>query len=439
MLPTLFVGTVHAQGALYEEQGARYAQQSPRYVQPGGRGKGPGTACKSARTASARLICADPDLAAVDSILTMAIQDAKKASSLDDQKLLVIEQLTWMRERNQKCGLIGKDHAPTNELRSAKRCMENSIDARIADLQNASQTNQDASQANHATPETNQDVSQTNSIPTPAPSGQNLIITPLLQSSSLSTDGSRLHEQPTYQELRFSAPTEGIGGIIDCSVPSSAALGGVKSELDAPLSGQWMIKIAIDDDANSYRMFENDTWALFLDNLRVAVRSSCAGALKSGRLRNSADEPITELSDVFEIYSPQGLFMARSIGQNTPWTLQTNLPKARKKVKFDLGIQTWIEPSQLTRNPYFYKDSVVGVVVRFDQMLSGNEAVFERSGAQIFVSKVPSNLFQDKELVVLAGRVTGNKGVVNSQRVEALMPALDYVGALKCGDACGKF
>jgi hypothetical protein len=148
---------------------------------------------------------------------------------------------------------------------------------------------------------------------------------------------------------------------------------------------------------------------------------------------------VSELSDVFAVYSPRGLFLAYSIGQDTPWSLQTNLPKARKEVKTDLGIQTWVDPSQLTRNPYFFKGSLVGMMIQFDRMLSQNEAVFTRSGAEIFVSGVPPSLFQTKEMVVLAGRVVGNKGVISPLGSEALLPALDYVGAFKCGSACENF
>jgi uncharacterized protein YecT (DUF1311 family) len=96
--------------------------------------------CKSAKGAWARLICADPDLAAVDSILAIAFQDAKDAVSPDVQKLLVKEQQTWTRERNQKCGLTGKDNAPIGVLLSGKQCVEDAIDARIDELQDGTQT-----------------------------------------------------------------------------------------------------------------------------------------------------------------------------------------------------------------------------------------------------------------------------------------------------------
>ena len=88
------------------------------------------------------------------------------------------------------------------------------------------------------------------------------------------------------------------------------------------------------------------------------------------------------------------------------------------------------------RNPYFYKGTVVGLVMQFDRMLSKNEAVFVRNSDEVFVSGVPPMLFQDKEQTVLAGRVTGNKGLIDPSGNESLVPALDYVAAVKCGSAC---
>jgi uncharacterized protein YecT (DUF1311 family) len=376
-------------------------------------------ACKSAKSAATRMICADPDLATIDSTLTASLQEARKAASPDQQKLLTKQQFSWLKERNQKCGLTGKDRAPLSELQPATQCLQDAIKARISDLQGADQTSSIA-----PTP--------------PAPSGQNLIITPVAQPPvSLGSRAAEPAQYPPFEKLHFSAPTEGINGIIDCSAPPSQQLSNSLS--NTPLSGKWIVRIAIDDDENSYRMYESDSWTPFLDNLRNAAHASCAGASNSGRLRNAANEPVTELNDVFEVYSPRSLFLAYSTKQDNPWTLQSNLPKARKLVKSDLGIQDWIYPSQLTRNPYYFKDAVVGMVVQFDHMLSENEAVFERSGDQIFVSGVSSNLFQNKELIVLSGRVTGNKGLISPMGSEVLLPALDYVGSYKCGDQCGGF
>jgi len=404
---TLFAGTVWAQQTAPTARSLNLKQAAPtaRPLNP----------CRSARGAAARLICADPDLAALDSILTIAFRDAQNDASLDDRSLLAKDQLAWTRERNQKCGLIGKDYVPLAGLRPAKQCVEDAIEARIAELQ---------------------DDSQTGLItPTPAPIAKNVVITPVVRSPvSIGSGESSLQEPSAFQQMRFGVPADGIGGIIDCSISVSDK--SADRLASTPLRGKSILRIAIDDDANSYRTFENDAWAPLLDNLRTAAHSACANALKTGKLRNAANEQISDLSDMTAVSSAKGLFVAYSTGLNTPWILQANLPMARKKVKSDLGIQTWLEPSQLTRNPYFFKGSVVGMIIQFDHMISQDEAVFTRPGAQIFVSGVSSTLFQDKEMVVLAGRVIGNKGVISPSGSEALLPALDYVGAYKCDNVC---
>jgi uncharacterized protein YecT (DUF1311 family) len=376
------------------------------------------SACKSARNAAARLICADLDLAAADSKLNTAFQETQAAAPPDMQRSLARQQLTWMQERDQKCGLTEKTYAPIAQPLPGKECLEDAIKARIDDLKNDTQTGS---------------ISQNS-----ASDAQSIIITPVMQPAVLlAPANSGSNELPTFQELGFSAPAGALSGTIICS--STLSQQGNDSPANMSYSGKWIVKIAIKDDTNSYRMFENDAWVPFLDNLRNAVQSACASALKSGRLRNSANEQIGELPGAFEVYSPQGLFMAYSIGQNTPWTLQTNLPKARRAVQTNLGIDTWVKPSQLGHNPYFFKDSLVGMVIQFDHMLSDNEALFMGPGAQVFVSGVPPALFQSKEQVVLAGRVTGNKGLISPSGSETLLPALDYVGAYKCGNTCAGF
>ena len=69
-------------------------------------------------------------------------------------------------------------------------------------------------------------------------------------------------------------------------------------------------------------------------------------------------------------------------------------------------------------------------------MLSQDDAVFTRNGDDIFVAGIPANQFKPGELIVLAGRVKGNKGVIESSGDEALMPALEYVSTAKCDNIC---
>jgi hypothetical protein len=252
------------------------------------------------------------------------------------------------------------------------------------------------------------------------------MIKPAAQTDASARTGEGAQDSSTT--FSFSASVNGVSGIADCGATSSPQQG----LANTPLSGKSIVKITIADDANSYRMFASDAWTPFLNDLRSSVHFACASTLQAGGLQGAAEQS----NSPYAVFSSQGLFAAYSTSINTPWIVQTNLPQARKQLESDLGIQKWIEPSQLARNPYFFKDQVVGMVILFDRKISEDEAVFARADAQIFVAGLPPNRFADRQRVVLVGRVTGNKGVTDPSGNEQLMPALDYLGAADCEKAC---
>jgi uncharacterized protein YecT (DUF1311 family) len=392
---------------------AQRAESGPQPRQP----RRTGIACKSAKIPSARMICADADLTALLSILTLAVTDAKNAApSPEEQRILASEQQAWTQDRDRKCALITKDDPSRGKFQAAKKCMIDMIEARIADLQDRP------------------DPNSTSSLPQ---AGHVVVVTPLVQGRGIGETSGGTLESP-IQDLHFSATADAVSGTIKCSVLASQAK--LESLNSTPLEGSRVVTIAIDDEAHSYRLFEDDAWSPVLNSVRTAAFAACANASNPGQQTKAASESVSTTPAAVVAYSPQGLFVAYSVGKDAPWILKANLPQARKNVKADLGIQSWITPSQLIRNPYFYKDVVVGMVVQFRQMVSGNEAIFDRSGAQVFVSAVPGNLFQNGELVVLAGRVLGNKGLVSPNGSEKLLPALDYVATFKCaGLSCERF
>ncbi len=386
---------------------AQRADSGPQVRQP----RRPSAACKSAKMPSARLICADADLTALVSVLALAITDAKEAaSSPEEKKSLASEQQAWARDRDRKCDLIAMENLSRDKFQAAKKCMSDMIEARIADLQDRP------------------DPDSTSSLPQAGPA---IVVTPLVQAPALGESGQRMHES-SVQDLHFSATAEAVSGTIRCSVLPSQQ--GLESLNSTPLAASRVVTIAVDDEVHSYRLFEDDAWRPVLNSTRAAAFAACANATKSSQL-NAGNEPASAIPEGVVAYSPRGLFVAYSLGKDTPWILKSNLPQARKKVKADLGIESWITPSQLIRNPYFYKDVVVGMVVQFRRMVSGNEAIFDRSGTKVFVSAVPADLFQNGELVVLAGRVLGNKGLVSPNGSEELLPALNYVATFKCGES----
>ncbi|MHC2433138.1 lysozyme inhibitor LprI family protein [Bradyrhizobium sp. USDA 4451] len=90
--------------------------------------------CATARTAAARLICADVELTRLDGALGAAFQRQKAQLPEPDQSQLVADQLSWIRDRNARCGLDGKETLATDVLVTARTCMADAIRSRIAHL-----------------------------------------------------------------------------------------------------------------------------------------------------------------------------------------------------------------------------------------------------------------------------------------------------------------
>jgi uncharacterized protein YecT (DUF1311 family) len=90
--------------------------------------------CSTAKTASARLICADSELARMDGQLAVPYRQRLGQLVGTDRNAFVEEQRRWIVGRNTRCGLMGRDTEPTEALMSAKPCMVDAIAKRTADL-----------------------------------------------------------------------------------------------------------------------------------------------------------------------------------------------------------------------------------------------------------------------------------------------------------------
>jgi TPR repeat protein len=90
--------------------------------------------CAQAKTAAARLICADGELARLDGELGVAFQNRKIQIAASDQSKFVAAQVKWIRDRNGRCELVGKESVTIEMLASSKPCMVTLIRERIAFL-----------------------------------------------------------------------------------------------------------------------------------------------------------------------------------------------------------------------------------------------------------------------------------------------------------------
>jgi uncharacterized protein len=87
--------------------------------------------CSKARTAAARLICADGELARLDGELGTAFQNRKAQLSPTDASAFVADELAWIRDRNTRCDLVGKNDAAIDLLTTSKSCLASAIQQRI--------------------------------------------------------------------------------------------------------------------------------------------------------------------------------------------------------------------------------------------------------------------------------------------------------------------
>jgi uncharacterized protein YecT (DUF1311 family) len=94
----------------------------------------PSFECASAVRASARLICADGDLAQLDFELGKTFGFRRRQIPTPYQADFIRSQIAWIAGRDEYCGLTGSENAPIDILAKSKPCMMREIQARITVL-----------------------------------------------------------------------------------------------------------------------------------------------------------------------------------------------------------------------------------------------------------------------------------------------------------------
>jgi uncharacterized protein len=90
--------------------------------------------CEKAKSAAARLICADGELARLDGELGDVFRRQKALIPAADQSKFVASQIAWIRKRNENCALKGKDAAAVEALADLKPCIASALRERIGVL-----------------------------------------------------------------------------------------------------------------------------------------------------------------------------------------------------------------------------------------------------------------------------------------------------------------
>lgn len=90
--------------------------------------------CLATNTAAGMLICSDPSLAIAKTELNNRVLALIARLKEDDAKAAFAEYERWSRERDRKCGLVGKDNVPLDELSPSESCLAEYISGRTAEI-----------------------------------------------------------------------------------------------------------------------------------------------------------------------------------------------------------------------------------------------------------------------------------------------------------------
>jgi hypothetical protein len=132
--------------------------------------------------------------------------------------------------------------------------------------------------------------------------------------------------------------------------------------------------------SGSLPTFMDDTLLVAaLDEIRSASYDECEKAMNAGKLGHDSGMLIKSVPTRFSI---GGALLAQSDGLKSGWIIRYNQPRAfraaavKTTLMKDFGVLVFVSGSQLSVNPFVYKNAVIGVRVSFDHMVSDSEALF---------------------------------------------------------------
>jgi uncharacterized protein YecT (DUF1311 family) len=99
--------------------------------------RNPNFDCLAANTTAGSLICSDPSLAEGEADLNAHVVALIGKLNEDEAKAAFAEYARWIRERDRKCKLAGKDNVPLSELSSSEGCLADFIPDKTAEIEAA--------------------------------------------------------------------------------------------------------------------------------------------------------------------------------------------------------------------------------------------------------------------------------------------------------------
>ena len=90
--------------------------------------------CLAANTAAGSLICSDPSLAIAEADLNDHALALIARLKDDEARNAYDEYARWIRNRDRKCGLVGKENVPLEDVSSSEDCLADFMNGKTAEL-----------------------------------------------------------------------------------------------------------------------------------------------------------------------------------------------------------------------------------------------------------------------------------------------------------------
>jgi uncharacterized protein YecT (DUF1311 family) len=90
--------------------------------------------CLAANTAAGALICSDPSLAIAEADLNDHALALIAKLKEDETRDAFDEYARWIRSRDRKCGLVGKENVPLEDVSSSENCLSDYMSGKTAEL-----------------------------------------------------------------------------------------------------------------------------------------------------------------------------------------------------------------------------------------------------------------------------------------------------------------
>jgi uncharacterized protein len=287
---------------------------------------GPTFDCAKAKSASARLICSDAELSKADADIGVAYRSAlNEGKDEGDRKALKSMELSWIKARNSKCGLDGKNNSTVEELRAAKPCLLDAYKSqKLVLLTVFTATNSGSAHSVEANRKVRAGESADSAEETQRANGSIRMIPRYTQFASACPGCSNgIQTGKTFAALDFASPA--LTGAVVCVESTSQ-----RSEA---------ISIGLNITEQNAPLFFNDDYIKnLLNNIRSQAHQECLNALRKGVLLDGVSKPAKRVPEYAMATGTapagnQAALQAFSPSLHDGWTITYNLLQENEEAR----------------------------------------------------------------------------------------------------------